>query len=67
LYCIVACEDKVEDVCTELAALKREDARTFEEHRGHALTDLRLTTHAEGTQAKLRTAVPGKDDAEAIA
>jgi len=46
----VTCKDKVEDVCTKLAALKPEDARATDEHR-RALTD--LTTHAEGTQAKL--------------
>jgi len=55
---IVTCEDKVEDVCTELAALKQEDdARAIDEHR-RAFTG--LTTHAEcpqGPQAEIRAAV----------
>ena len=54
-YRIVACEDEVEDICTELAPLKQEDARATNEPRRAALTD--LTTHAEGTQAGLRAAV----------
>lgn len=47
---MVACEDKVEYVCTGIAALKQEDARVTDEHHP-ALTG--LTTHAEGTQAEL--------------
>jgi hypothetical protein len=54
-YRIVACEDEVEDICTELAPLKQEDAHATNEPRRAALAD--LTTHAEGTQAGLRVAV----------
>ena len=47
-----------EDVCTELAALKQEDARATDEHR-RAITD--FTTRADGTQAMRKAAVRNDD------
>ncbi|KAH9964889.1 hypothetical protein BC827DRAFT_1127002 [Russula dissimulans] len=60
---IVAHEDEAEEARAELVTLKREHARTTDEHR-RAIAD--LTTRAEGTQAELGAAVQGKDDADAV-
>ncbi|KAI0246338.1 hypothetical protein BJV78DRAFT_1277249 [Lactifluus subvellereus] len=61
---IVAREDEAEDARAELATLKREQARTSDEHH-RVVAD--LTTRAESAQAELGAAIQGKDDANAAA
>jgi chromosome segregation ATPase len=61
---IVVHEDEAEDARAELATLKREQARTTDEHR-RVVTD--LTTRAESAQAELGAAVQGRGDAESAA
>jgi chromosome segregation ATPase len=59
---IVDREDEAEEARTELATLKREQARVADEHR-RVLAD--LTTRAEGAQAELGATIRDKDDADA--
>lgn len=61
---VVAHEDDAEEARTELAALKREQTHTADEHR-RVLAD--LTARAESAQAELDAVLRGKGEADGAA